>query len=116
MLICHCSLAGTPACSSCSVYIGEYGRGPNTPYIYKPPLVDSPVNVGNIISCPECEFLQRTEVVVGEEKITMKGIEVSFFAKWYLCLKCKGLFCTAEMLDQNLESARESYKKIIRMV
>lgn len=60
-------------------------------------------------SCSQCEAMREVEMVTREELVTMKGHEITFTAQSYRCLECHEEFDTAETLDKNLESARETY-------
>ena len=61
------------------------------------------------ISCPSCEAVRDVEVVERDEKVTIKGREVPFRARFSRCTLCGKEFETPERLDANLLAAREAY-------
>jgi putative zinc finger/helix-turn-helix YgiT family protein len=63
-------------------------------------------------SCPTCETLRDVELVNRDEKVTIKGREVSFVAHLYRCTHCGTEFEDPGQLDANLEAARETYARL----
>jgi putative zinc finger/helix-turn-helix YgiT family protein len=63
-------------------------------------------------SCPTCEVLRDVELVDRDEKVTIKGREVSFAARLYRCTTCSTEFEAPGQLDANLEAAREAYARL----
>jgi hypothetical protein len=64
-------------------------------------------------ACYRCERTQEAVVVVENDKIVMKGVEVEHQYKAYKCCVCGAETMTAEMLDWTLASARKAYNKIM---
>jgi putative zinc finger/helix-turn-helix YgiT family protein len=64
------------------------------------------------LSCPTCEAIRDVELIGREEKVTIKGREVSFVAHFYRCPTCGKDFEAPGQLDQNLEAAREAYARL----
>ncbi len=64
------------------------------------------------LSCPNCESLRDVELIVREEKATIKGREVGFPARFYRCKTCGEEIETPDQLDENLNEAREAYARI----
>jgi putative zinc finger/helix-turn-helix YgiT family protein len=63
------------------------------------------------LSCPHCESFREVELEERVEKITIKGREVSFRARFYRCLTCGGEFEAPGQLDSNLVTAGEAYAR-----
>jgi len=64
------------------------------------------------MSCPACETIRDVELIECEEKVTIKGREVSFLAHLYRCRSCGEEFEAPGQLDQNLDAAREAYARL----
>jgi len=62
--------------------------------------------------CSRCATTRDIEVIEREEKVTIKGKEVSFIAHFSRCTTCGEEFEAPGQLDANLEAAREVYARL----
>lgn len=64
------------------------------------------------LPCSRCGKTRDFEVVEREERVTIKGKEVSFTARFSRCLTCGNEFETSGQLDADLDAAREAYARL----
>lgn len=57
--------------------------------------------------CSRCAMTRDIEVVEREEKVTIKGREIAFIARFSRCTTCGEEFETPEQLNANLDAARQ---------
>jgi len=62
--------------------------------------------------CSRCATTRDIEVIEREEKVTIKGKEVSFVAHFSRCTTCGEEFEGPGQLDANLDAAREAYARL----
>lgn len=64
------------------------------------------------LPCSRCATTRDIEVAEREEKVTIKGKEVSFLAHFSRCTTCGEEFEGPGQLDANLAAAREAYARL----
>jgi len=64
------------------------------------------------LPCSRCATTRDFEVVEREEKVTIKGKEVSFTAHFSRCIACGEELEAPGQLDANLAAAREAYARL----
>jgi putative zinc finger/helix-turn-helix YgiT family protein len=64
------------------------------------------------LPCSRCATTRDFEVVEREEKVSIKGREVSFIAHFSRCTTCGEEFEAPGQLDANLAAAREAYARL----
>jgi len=64
------------------------------------------------LPCSRCATTRDIEVVEREEKVTIKGKEVSFVAHFSRCTTCGEEFEGPGQLDANLDAAREAHARL----
>ena len=64
------------------------------------------------LPCSRCATTRDIEVTDREEKVTIKGKEVSFLAHFSRCTTCGEEFEGPGQLDANLDAAREAYARL----
>jgi putative zinc finger/helix-turn-helix YgiT family protein len=64
------------------------------------------------LPCSRCATTRDIEVVKREEKVTIKGKEITFLAHYSRCLTCGDEFEAPGQLDANLDAAREAYVRL----
>ncbi len=62
--------------------------------------------------CSRCAMTRDIDVVEREEKLTLKGREIAFIARFSRCTTCGEEFETPEQLNANLDAAREAYARL----
>ena len=65
------------------------------------------------MSCPICESDHDADLTTYEETVTIKGIEITYENKSYLCKVTGEIFDTPATLDKNLWSAQKLYIGIL---
>ena len=63
-------------------------------------------------SCPFCERKHKVEIYESEAKALVKKKPVEYKEIFYFCPKCKEEFYPDNIMDNNLNRARDSYKKM----
>jgi putative zinc finger/helix-turn-helix YgiT family protein len=66
--------------------------------------------------CSRCGTVRDVELIEREEKVTIKGREVTFHAQFYKCVTCGEEFEVPGQLDRNLDAAREAYARLYEKV
>lgn len=64
------------------------------------------------LPCSRCATTRDIEVVEREEKVSIKGRDVSFIAHFSQCTTCGEEFEAPGQLDANLAAAREAYARL----
>ncbi len=64
------------------------------------------------LPCSRCGVTRDVEIVEREERVTLKGKEVSYVARYSRCLTCGDEFEAPGQLDANLDAAREAYARL----
>jgi putative zinc finger/helix-turn-helix YgiT family protein len=64
------------------------------------------------LPCSRCATTRDVEVIEREEKVTIKGKEISFLARFSRCTTCGEEFEGPGQLDANLDAAREAYARL----
>jgi putative zinc finger/helix-turn-helix YgiT family protein len=64
------------------------------------------------LPCSRCATTRDVELIDREEKVTIKGKEISFLAQFSRCTTCGEEFEGPGQLDANLDTAREAYARL----
>jgi putative zinc finger/helix-turn-helix YgiT family protein len=64
------------------------------------------------LPCPRCGTTRDVDIVEREEKVTIRGREVPFTARFSRCMTCGEEFEAPGQLDANLDAAREAYARL----
>ncbi|HUW42092.1 MAG TPA: type II TA system antitoxin MqsA family protein [Rectinemataceae bacterium] len=64
------------------------------------------------LPCSRCATTRDIEVIEREEKVTIKGKEITFVAHFSRCTACGEEFEGRGQLDANLDAAREAYARL----
>lgn len=64
------------------------------------------------LPCPRCGTTRDVDIVEREEKVTIRGREVPFTARFSRCMTCGEEFEAPGQLDANLAAAREAYARL----
>lgn len=65
---------------------------------------------GNML-CPICGNPSEVNVITRKNIATIKGQEIEYVEKVYICTECKEEFMDGELLDENLLIARDVYRR-----
>lgn len=63
-----------------------------------------------LFPCPDCHSSKGVIIVEYAESVRMKGVRITYPAEIYRCISCRAEYYSPEMLDNNLQSARDVYK------
>jgi len=64
------------------------------------------------LPCSRCATTRDVEVIEREEKVTIKGKEITFVAHFSRCTVCGEEFEGPGQLNENLDAAREAYARL----